>query len=116
MVHTDTVVVKLLESALVAGVELESDETGRGELVTAFELGAAGEAVDLIAITPALPDGPPALVGRWGTVLQEALWAGLLDLVQSHARAVGGSPRGLALRDDALELHVEGPPKADAAS
>ncbi len=108
VVHLDGVQVRLLPNSLLVSVDLETDQTGRTTLVTAFALGAAGDPAGLTAVTDDLPRGLGTLTARWGKTLQLAVWAAILGFAQDTAALQGGAPTGLAVSQGALTV-VAGP-------
>jgi hypothetical protein len=114
LVHLDSTKVKSINGTILVSVDLETDQTGRSPVVLAFSLAAGGGPGSLIATTDELPHGEPRLVARWGRVLQDAVWAALIDLARQHAGERGGWPAGLTAEPGALRL-TAGPPIQIAA-
>jgi hypothetical protein len=114
VVHLDSVQVRLVTGSLLVSVDLETDQTGRATLVTAFALGAATDPAGLTAVTDDLPKGLGALSARWGKTLQAAIWASLLGLAQDAAAQQGGAPIGLAVTQGSLTVIAGTPLSAQA--
>jgi hypothetical protein len=111
VVHLDSLTAHVLDGALVASLDLESDQTGRAPVVVRIALqGATGDA-GLVAATDEVAGGHPMLAARWGTAVQDAVWSGLLALAQQHAAANGQSPNGISAVRGALRFEL-GPPIA----
>ena len=97
VVHLETTNVRMLNGTLLVSVDLETDQTGRSPLVVVLAMGATGDPAALVAVTDDLPQGNGQLAARWGRVLQEAVWAALLQLVRDHALERGLAPRSLSI-------------------
>jgi hypothetical protein len=95
--------------ALFASIELETDQTGRHPLIMTLALSCAEDDPSLIAVTDEAPRGHATLVGRWGHIVQEALWGALLSLVTAEAEKRAEAPRGLVVGADGVVL-VTGDP------
>jgi len=85
VVHVDATEVRLLGGTLLVSVELETDQGGCQSLAMAFALGKPGEAAGLLATTDELPRGEPLIVARWGRIVQDAVWASLLEVATALA-------------------------------
>lgn len=108
-VHLDSVQVRIIPSSLLVSVDLETDQTGRATVVTAFALGGPGDPAGLTAVADDLPRGLGTLVARWGKTLQLAVWAAILGFAQDSAAQQGGAPIGLVVSQGALSV-VAGAP------
>lgn len=108
LVHLDSVETRVKGRSLLVSVDLETDQSGRSPLVVAFAIGASGEQAGLFAVTDEVPHGHPTLAARWGTVLQDAIWSGLLALAKDHAEERGQWPAGIFAENGGLHL-VAGP-------
>jgi len=109
LVHLDSTRVRVIERSLLVSVDLETDQTGRSPVVVAFALGNREDQAGLFAVTDELPHGHPALVARWGAVLQNAVWAGLLELAKDHAIERGQWPAGIFAEKGSLLLTASPP-------
>ncbi len=110
LVHLESVQVKMLDGGvLIVAVDLESDQTGRTPLVMRLALANSGQAAGLVATTDAFPTGNGLLAARWGTVLQNAVWAALLGLAKDHASQTGVAPRGIGVTAGQLSLQPGAP-------
>jgi hypothetical protein len=114
VVHLDSVQVRILTASLLVSVDLETDQTGRSTLVTAFALGGATDPAGLTAVTDDLPKGLGALSARWGKTLQAAIWASLLGFAQDAAAQQSGAPIGLAVSQGSLTV-IAGTPLSTQA-
>ena len=114
VVHLDSVQVRLLAGSLLVSVDLETDQTGRATLVTAFALGGVGDPAGLTAVTDDLPKGLGTLTSRWGKVLQAAIWASLLSFAEDAATQQGGAPIGLVVSQGSLTVIAGTPLSAQA--
>jgi hypothetical protein len=104
LVHLDSVKTRVRGRSLLVSVDLETDQTGRSPLVVAFAIGARGEQAGLFAVTDEVPHGHPALAARWGAVLQDAIWSGLLAVAKDHAAERGQWPAGIFTENGGLHL------------
>ncbi|HSS49413.1 MAG TPA: hypothetical protein VLX28_10735 [Thermoanaerobaculia bacterium] len=82
LVYVGSLALRLTQGWLVVSVDLESKETGRGTLRVPFFLGRAERGAGLHASCGQDPGNHPALAGRWGGVLQTAIWNGVLDVLE----------------------------------
>ena len=112
LLHLSSVQVALRSGLIVVSVDLECDQTGRESLVMPFSVGASRDQAGLLAVTDDLPRGDGLLVGRWGRLLQDAVWAALLQVVHDYARRLNKLPFGLAAEPGVLALHVAEPAEA----
>ena len=96
------------ETGIVVSAPLEADEA-KGTVSVALALASGKERPDLVAAAEERVEGEPALAARWGRVLQEAIFAVLVELLEEAARAEGAKPVGVRVRDGVLELAIEEP-------
>ncbi len=106
LIHLDSVRVKIADRLLLVSVDLETDQTGRTPLVTAFALGDDKDPAGLVAVTDTLPRGNGVLASRWGGILQEALWASVLGIATDHAQLTRGAAIGLSATTGSLQFHT----------
>jgi hypothetical protein len=106
LIHLDSVRVKIADRLLLISVDLETDQTGRTPLITAFALGDDKDPAGLVAVTDDLPHGNGVLASRWGKILQEALWASVLAIVTDHAQVARGVALGITAKTGSLQLHL----------
>lgn len=110
LVHLESVQTKMVDGGvLLVSVDLETDQTGRTPLIVRLALGVSGQAAGLVATTDAFPTGNGMLAARWGTVLQNAVWAALLGLAQDHAAQSGLAPRGIGVTAGQMTLQPGAP-------
>jgi len=107
--HLDSLQIRILDGAVVASMDLETDQTGRAPVVVRFALAAQDPAAGLIAVTDEVPGGDPMLAARWGATVQDAVWASLTGLAADHAAQNGFAPHGLSAVAGALRLHMGNP-------
>lgn len=112
LVHLDSIRTQIHDRALLISVDLETDQTGRTPLVTAFALGNANDPAGLIAVADELPRGNGMLASRWGKILQEALWTSLLGIALDHANERLAAPIGISASKGTLQLHTGSAPSA----
>jgi hypothetical protein len=106
LIHLDSVRVKIADRLLLMSVDLETDQTGRTALVTAFALGDDKDPAGLVAATDDLPRGNGMLASRWGRIMQEALWACVLGIATDHAQLTRGTATGLSATSGSLQIHI----------
>lgn len=104
LAHLDSLQVRLLDSLIVASLDLECDQTGRTALVCVFATGQGSDEAGLLVTTDELPRGNALLAARWGEVVQNAIWAALAGLLRDHADERRIAPAGLAASPGALLL------------
>ena len=92
LVHLDSIVVRFVERYALVSVDLETEQTGRASLIVTLAFGSPQDGAGLVAATDALPRGNPLLAARWGRVVQETVWAALLDAARTHAEERGKVP------------------------
>jgi hypothetical protein len=110
LVHLDSVRVKIGDRLLLLSVDLETDQTGRTPLVATYALGGDQDPAGLVAVTDELPRGNGLLASRWGKILQDALWASLLDTATENAQGAGGAAIGISATAGTLRLHTASTP------
>ncbi|HEX5354828.1 MAG TPA: hypothetical protein VFW93_01325 [Aquabacterium sp.] len=112
LLHLSSLRVVLRSGLIVVSLDLACDQTGREALVMPFSVAASRDQAGLLAVTEELPRGQGLLVGRWGKLLQDAVWAALLSIVQEYAGRLNKLPFGLAAEHGVLSLHVADPAEA----
>jgi hypothetical protein len=95
LVHLDSIRARVLDRTLLISIDLETDQTGRTPLVCVFATGAPGDPAGLVTVTDELPRGNGLLAARWGTIVQAALWAGLLAMATDTARTHNLAPASI---------------------
>lgn len=109
LVHLPSVRVALRDKLVAVSVDLECDQTGRETLVMPFVVGGLRDPAGLIAATESLPRGDGLLVGRWGRILQDAVWSALLAVVQDYATRLKKLPFGFTAGNGVLSLRAARP-------
>ena len=104
--------VVLRSGLIVVSIDLECDQTGRESLVMPFSVAASRDQAGLLAVTEELPRGNGLLVGRWGKLIQDAVWSALLAIVQEYAGRLNKLAFGIAAEHGVLSLHVADPAEA----
>lgn len=112
LVHLESVHVRMLNGMLLVSVDLETDQTGRSPLVVVLAMGATNDPAGLVSVTDELPQGNGQLAARWGRVLQEAVWAAMLQLVRDHALERGLASRSLNITAGQLSFQPGAPLQA----
>lgn len=106
LVHLDSLRTRVVGQTLLVSLDLETDQTGRTALVVPMALASANDPAALVAVTDDLPRGNGLLASRWGRVVQDAVWAGMLGLASDHAAERGLAPRGIVLDAGSIRLHA----------
>jgi hypothetical protein len=104
LAHLDSLKIRLLDSLIVASIDLECDQTGRTPLVCVFATGKGSDEAGLLVTTDELPRGNALLAARWGEVVQNAIWSVLTNLLRDHADERRIVPVGLSASTGALQL------------
>ena len=107
--HLESTQVRIQDSNVLVSVDLETDQTGRQPLVVVFSLGNGGDAAGLVATTDELPHGNALLAARWGQQLQQAVWASLINMSQTHASERRQAPLGLVIKGNTLNFQAGAP-------
>lgn len=115
LVHLDSVVVRFVKRFAFVSVDFETEQTGRAALIVTFAFGSTQDGAGLYATTDQLPRGHALLAARWGELLQQTVWAALIDLSRRHATERGKVPLWMHVLDGHLRFGVE-PPLALQAS
>lgn len=77
--HIDKLRVSIKNSYIIFDTQLETDQSGIGNLVVPFRIGNTVQQATLTITTESLPRGNPSIASRWGTIVQEQLWFALLN-------------------------------------
>ena len=85
LVHVDSLSLETAEDILIAKLDLEADEVGRGEVMVSFALGL-DQSDRLVAAVQTRPTSTDPLSARWGDVVANALFAALSDLYEASRR------------------------------
>ena len=85
LVHLDQTKVVMFSGLILVALTLETDETGKGQLIVPFAVGSPASPAGLLAVTEQRPRGPEQLVDRWGESAIAAAWLALLDLAHGLA-------------------------------
>ncbi len=112
LLHLSSLRVVLRSGLMVVSLDLECDQTGREALVMPFSVAASRDQAGLVAVTEELPRGHGLLVGRWGKLIQDAVWSALLTIVQEYAGRLNKLAFGVAAEHGVLSLHVADPAEA----
>ena len=80
LLHNESVEGGIKGSELLILVKMSCDQTSETTVTVRFDVGT-GDPENRFAITDECPEGDPLVVGRWGPVLQQALWNILLGIV-----------------------------------
>jgi hypothetical protein len=88
-VHAERTRVALGPGVVLVGIAVECDQSGPAEITVAFALGSQERAAGMIMSAPQRPDGPAAVVDRWGGVLVAAAYRAVLDVATAAAAAAG---------------------------
>jgi hypothetical protein len=95
IVYPDSVDVRLRPGLLRASVDLASDDTGRVTQPVELALAYPGEAPNFTATAELAPAGDPIIAGRWGRLVQNAVWSAVLNLAGPEALGVAADHRAL---------------------
>jgi len=109
LVHLPSLRVALRDRLVAVSVDLETDQTGRETLVMPFSVGGPRDPAGLIAATEALPRGDGLLVGRWGRIVQDAVWSALLAVVDDYATRLKKLAFGFTAGNGVLSLRAARP-------
>jgi hypothetical protein len=109
VVHLPSLRVALRDRLVAVSVDLEADQTGRETLVMPFSVGGPRDPAGLIAATEALPRGDGLLVGRWGRIVQDAVWSALLAVVDDYATRLKKLAFGFTAGNGVLSLRAARP-------
>lgn len=112
LLHLSSLRVVLRSGLIVVSIDLECDQTGRESLVMPFSVAASRDQAGLLAVTEEWPRGNGLLVGRWGKLIQDAVWSALLAIVQEYAGRLNKLAFGMAAEHGVLSLHVADPAEA----
>jgi hypothetical protein len=103
IVHRDSLKVRFGAGALVVSLDLECDQTGRQTITVPLALDETSPrrrppgATGFFAVTDRDAHGPLPLVQRWGAIVQDVIWGGLVAIAQRRAHARGLEPLGIAV-------------------
>jgi len=114
VVHLPSLRVALRDRLVAVSVDLESDQTGRETLVMPFAVGGPRDPAGLIATAEALPRGDGLLVGRWGRIVQDAVWSALLAVVDDYATRLNKLAFGFTAANGVLSLRAAKPEELTA--
>lgn len=106
LVHPASVRCLIRKDLLLVSVDLECDQTGRQTLVVPLAVGRARDQAGLVAVTDELPRGHDLLAGRWGVILQDAVWNALLDIAKTYATRLKKIPFAFSAGDGVLALRA----------
>lgn len=109
LVHLDSLTTRISGNTLVVSVDLETDQTGRAPVIVRIALGDAKDPAGLVGTTDQVAHGHPLLVSRWGSVVQAAVWSGVLSLGADFAKQSGGVAGRVAIEKGGLLLQARAP-------
>jgi hypothetical protein len=91
VIHLDSLALRALDGWLVAGLDLQTDPTGRQTLQVVYHLGKDGEGDGLAAATTLNTATVAAaqLAERWGDDLHRVLWDAVLDAIEAALGRAG---------------------------
>jgi hypothetical protein len=116
LVHLEAMRIQMQDGLILVSVDLQTDQTGRTPLIISIALGKPNDSAGLLGVTDEYPRGNGILAARWGTVLQEAVWAALLSLAKDHAMQTGQAPRAIGVTTGKLSLQAGTPLEASSPS
>jgi hypothetical protein len=102
LVHLDRTRVVVQPGLVLVAMTLESTQTGSGELLVPFAVGAPGTPAGMVAVTEPRPRGPAALADRWGDAVTAAAYRALLDVSHAVSLLTGVDEAGARLIPGAL--------------
>ncbi len=102
LVHLDRTRVVAQPGLVLVAMTLESSETGSGELLVPFAVGAPESPAGMVAVTEPRPRGPAALADRWGEAVVAAAYRALLDVSHAVSLLTGVDEAGARLIPGAL--------------
>jgi predicted transcriptional regulator len=102
IIHCDSVQVNLKDSFATCSLDVECDQTGKASVEMTFCLGSKNLLTNLSSTSEEAPRGPPIIIGRWGPILQDVFWHGLLDLVAVKTESPEIGPKGIGADEGAL--------------
>jgi hypothetical protein len=103
LVHVDRLKAEIHEHGIAVRVPLEAEEAA-GTVSIALALASGDESPDLVAAADEHAEGEALLAARWGPVLQDAVFAMLIALLEDAGAEEGRDAVGLRVRRGALEL------------
>jgi len=112
LVHLDSLTIEVDDGLIRAGLDLESDQTGRETLVVPIAVGDRREEGVTIAVTESVPMGHEGLAARWGQAVQAAVWAGVLDYARTRADVAEGIPGRIWVQDGRIFFEASKPVRA----
>lgn len=116
LVHLEAMQIEMQDGLLLVSVDLETDQTGRTPLIVSIALGKSNDGAGLLAVTDEYPRGNGILAARWGSILQEGVWASLLGLAKDHAMQTGQAPRTIEVVGGQLTFQPGNPLVASTSS
>ncbi len=102
LVHLDRTRVVVQPGLVLVAMTLESAQTGAGELLVPFAVGAPGSPAGMVVVTEPRPRGPAALADRWGEAVTAAAYRALLDVSHAVSLLTGVDEAGARLIPGAL--------------
>ena len=114
LVHLDSLTVEVDDGLIRAGLDLESDQTGRQTLVVPIAVGGHREEGVTLAVTESVPMGHAGLAARWGQAVQAAVWSGVLDYARERADVAEGIPGRIWVEDGRIFFEASKPLRATA--
>ncbi|MCD6015389.1 MAG: hypothetical protein K0R41_17 [Geminicoccaceae bacterium] len=102
LVDLDATRVVMREGLVLVSLVLETEQTGRADVIVPFAVGSAERPAGMVVQTERKPRGPTVLVDRWGEAIIAVAWQALLDIADATARTAGRDATGKALRAGAL--------------
>jgi hypothetical protein len=97
VVHATRTRVALIPGTVLLGIPVECDQTGPAEVAVPFAIGRPDFPAGMVMSAPRRPDGPPAIVERWGAIVVAAAYRALLDVITAAAATAGVDRDGNAL-------------------
>jgi len=113
LVHVSSLKVVLQSGMASFSIDMECDQSGRENLIVNFYLGGKDDLSNLAASKmEEAPAGHPILVGRWAGLMQEVIWAGLIDLVASQSNSASMEAMGVGADEGYLWIRCSSEPRA----
>jgi hypothetical protein len=99
LLHLDSLVLRALDGWLVAGLDMQTDPTGRQTLQLIYHLGKdnQGDGLAAAATINTATVAAAQLAERWGADLHRVLWDAILDTLEAAIYHAGQQRPGQAL-------------------
>lgn len=115
LVHLDTLAVRFSTDGIRVELAVEADDIARSSVIVTLALGSNPRPDTVLAVAGDRPCGDELVIGRWGAVLEHAVWAAIVSAAEREARFLGHAVLGISVQAGHLRVGLGAPVRQESA-